>query len=435
MTTMTTITRMTTNQRRLGCWTASLPLAGAVLGLSELLAQGPPSVPLPQLTVAISPPEAVAAGAAWRLAGEADWRPSGVAQTNISAGVYGVEYRPVPDWIVPRTDPDVINLAADDMVMLARNYHPRPEFPLEATATEGGYVRGDAWMPMGFNAISRSGAPESFRWETAVRSSGTFDFVMPRTNAGWRVQLRALPDPDYRFMGWAGDVSGARNPVTLVMNRAYAVEARFARVLGSGGAVQMAEGYSSPGTLVVHGQFNYDRGQQLRELRWRPSLPPGWRLAAVAGLAGPEISDGQIVFTGQLGHNPVLLNLTIEVPAGEAAPRELGGVVEYSFVGGAESVVRPVNTPFGTGNLVLNPRPSPAAHLAIRPVGGRPVLRLTGEVGRTYTLLHVPGFFPGYERFWWYVSDVRLTSSPQDWVDETLFGAVPSGMYRAVLLE
>lgn len=270
-------------------------------------------MPLPQLTVGISPPEAIAAGAAWRLAGKTDWRPSGVAQTNTSAGVHGVEFRPIPDWIVPRTDP----------------------------------------------------------------------VVMPRTNAGWRVQPRALPDSDYRFMGWHGDVSGSRNPVTLVMNRAYAVQARFARVLGSGGAVQMARGYFSPGTLVVYSQFNYDRGQPLRELRWRPSLPPGPNLAAVAGLTGPEISDGQIVFTGQLGHNPVPLNLTIEVPAGEVAPRELGGVVEYSFVGGAESVVRLVDTPFGTGSLGLNPRPSPAAHLAIRRAEGHPVLRLTGEVGRT----------------------------------------------------
>ncbi|MBE7499879.1 MAG: hypothetical protein HS113_06130 [Verrucomicrobiales bacterium] len=47
----------------------------------------------------------------------------------------------------------------------------------------------------------------------------------------------------------------------------------------------------------------------------------------------------------------------------------------------------------------------------------------------------MPGLFPGYERFWWYASEVRLTRSPQEWVDETRFGAVPSGLYRAVLLE
>lgn len=410
-------------------------MACTALALNALLAQAPPTVQLPQLTVSISPPEAVAAGAAWRLAGESDWRPSGVAQTHIPPGTHVIEYRPIPDWVAPRTE-GVIHVGADAIVVVATSYHPQPDFPVDATATEGGYLRAERWRPIGpGDAVQAPGPSDSFRWESAVRRPGTFDFVMPRTNAGWRVQIRALPNPDYRFVGWEGDVAAFRNPLTLVMNRPYAVQARFVRVLGAGGAAQMADAYLSPGPLVVHGQFNYAPGQQLRELRWRPALPPGWRSVDVSGLAGPRIVADEIVFSGPLGHNPILFNLDLEVPAGETGPRELGGVVEYGLVGNPDLIVRPVGTPFGPGNLVLTPRPSPAAQLAINQVNARLVLRLTGEVGRTYTLLHVPEFLPGYERFWWFVSDVVLTNATQTWVDETVFAQVPSGIYRAVLVE
>jgi hypothetical protein len=269
---------------------------------------------------------------------------------------------------------------------------------------------------------------------TFTGQAGAYAYVTPGTTGSLEA---ASAQAGYGFGGvgfWTNPPAewGPRGrPVEAWRSQPRPVLPPGAPVFGGRAAVSLGP----PGPLVVHGQFDYPPGQQLRELRWRPVLPPGWRLADVSGLAGPRIVADEIVFSGPLGHSPILFNLNLEVPAGETGPRELGGVVEYGLVGSPELIVRPVGTPFGPGDLVLIPRPSPAAQLAINQVNGRPGLRLTGEVGRTYTLLHVPEFLPGYERFWWFVSDVVLTHATHTWVDETVFGRGPAGMYRAVLLE
>jgi uncharacterized repeat protein (TIGR02543 family) len=46
-------------------------------------------------------------------------------------------------------------------------------------------------------------------------------------NAGNAVRLRALPGPGSAFLGWAGDASGAANPLDVTMNRAKTITARF----------------------------------------------------------------------------------------------------------------------------------------------------------------------------------------------------------------
>lgn len=389
-----------------------------------------------QLRVDLSPPEAVTAGAAWRLVGETAWRPSGVFQTDVPPGVYLIEYKPVPGWLAPQLA-NSVSLVPQSTAVVAVTYPPEPDVPLTVTTTEGGYVRGEDWAPSGFDSPGLLELPESQHWESAVRTPPGFDFIMPRENRGWRVRLRALPFPGYRFIGWAGDAASYRNPITLIMNRPYAVRAQFSRLIGAAtDAVQSADAYDSPGTLAVHGQFSTTPGEQLAELRWRPALPAGWSLTTVAGLAGPRLEDDQIRFDGPLGHNPILFNLSIAVPPGESGPKELGGTVEYRTVDNTNFIIRPVRSLLWSGRLVLNDRPNPAAHLSIRlPANGRPVLELSGTVGRTYTLEQVPDFFTGHERFWWFVSDVLLTNSPQTWLDDAQPGTPASGMYRAVLLE
>jgi len=44
------------------------------------------------------------------------------------------------------------------------------------------------------------------------------------------MQLRAIPDADYLFNGWSGDLSGARNPDTLIMNANKNVAASFVKL-------------------------------------------------------------------------------------------------------------------------------------------------------------------------------------------------------------
>jgi hypothetical protein len=43
------------------------------------------------------------------------------------------------------------------------------------------------------------------------------------------MQLAALPDPGYLFTGWSGNLSGAKNPDTLVMNASKSVTANFVK--------------------------------------------------------------------------------------------------------------------------------------------------------------------------------------------------------------
>jgi hypothetical protein len=54
-----------------------------------------------------------------------------------------------------------------------------------------------------------------------------FDAFVP----GATVTLTATPEPDHRFVGWSGDLAGAENPATLVMDSDKLVGATFARQL------------------------------------------------------------------------------------------------------------------------------------------------------------------------------------------------------------
>jgi hypothetical protein len=46
---------------------------------------------------------------------------------------------------------------------------------------------------------------------------------------GTVVTLTAVPDADWLFSGWAGDLSGQQNPVQITMNKDYSISATFVR--------------------------------------------------------------------------------------------------------------------------------------------------------------------------------------------------------------
>lgn len=48
--------------------------------------------------------------------------------------------------------------------------------------------------------------------------------------AGTRVVLTAIPDENYKFEGWEGDLSGAANPEAVMMFDDKTVTARFERL-------------------------------------------------------------------------------------------------------------------------------------------------------------------------------------------------------------
>jgi hypothetical protein len=60
------------------------------------------------LQVTILPPEAVAAGAQWRVDG-GNWQDSGYTETCVTVGTHTVEYKPIADWNEPNAQTVQIN--------------------------------------------------------------------------------------------------------------------------------------------------------------------------------------------------------------------------------------------------------------------------------------------------------------------------------------
>ena len=92
------------------------------------------------ITVTLQPPEAVAAGARWRLAGDKDWRESGVACEDLTPGLYVFEFKSVEGWITPDDDRPVWIPVEGSRHIWPFSYLPTPRFPIEIAATRGGFV-------------------------------------------------------------------------------------------------------------------------------------------------------------------------------------------------------------------------------------------------------------------------------------------------------
>lgn len=405
--------------RKIG-WAASVLLA-SLYCLGSLEAQS-------QLTVRLDPPEVVAAGAGWRLLGESIWRDSGVAYDDLPIGQHFLEFKLVDGWIAPERDRPV--MIAEGIVTVAfQSYAQIPLYPIGVTATEGGFVEEAAWPPMVFSGLRPFGDSSPSRlnrdWENARRFQSR-PMMMPFENFGWRVRLRAMAYPGYQFVGWSGDVTGTRNPLTFIVQKPRQIRAHFARSLASASAIYQGEFCESPGSATIPAQFGYPPGALLERLEWKPDLPMGWKLVAVDGLGGPRAQDGTIFFEGSLGHNPVQLNLHLNVPAGETGRKTIAGEVLYAFKGDAQPTERAIDP------WPLTVQPSTAARLELEVVAGRPQLRVEGVIGKTYTLEQTP-FFDMADQFWAFMGDLTLTNASQIYVDSL---AIHSAIfYRASIVE
>jgi len=335
------------------------------------------------LIVNLGPPEVVSAGARFRLLGESDWMNSGVARTNLAPGAYFLEFKGVEGWEVP-VGVGVQDIQESTFRVVSATYAVIPLHPVVVTSTTGGYVQEQAWEPQLFFGLEPSGPGSSsapnLAWESARRMTPR-PMRMPRENLGYRVRLRALAFPGYEFVGWTGDVTGSRNPVNFVVQGPRAIQAHFARVLTSVHAsIRSAEPCPSPGVTRLHAQFSLSPGSQLDRVEWRPELPAGWELVEVSGLGGPRVDGGVVVFDGPLGHNPIQFNLHVNVPAGEAGGRVIGGVVHYRLVSEVSDSVREV------GALPVLVEPTAAARLRVALDGDGSRIEVEGVVGKTYTL-------------------------------------------------
>ncbi len=89
--------------------------------------------------------------------------------------------------------------------------------------------------------------------------------------------------------------------------------------------------YVAGSTLSVTNTFTFTNA--LWSLLWRPQLPVGWALGAVSGDGNPELSGGEIVWTGKMPSSPIRMVYTVQAPIGAAGDKQIGGEVEYQFAG------------------------------------------------------------------------------------------------------
>ncbi len=181
-------------------------------GISTVFAQGYRSLalvpPKGSLQVRLTPPEAVAAGAQWRFAGENAWRESGTSIT-WPVGTYTLELRDdLPGWYaLPTTQ--TVAIRENEVTTATVTYVPGQTWPLFVTATNGSVVKSPS--------------------KTNYRDGST-------------VTLTAVPEGGYHFTGWSGDLTTTTNPVLLTMDSTRTLTAHFA-FNGYGLTVNATHGY------------------------------------------------------------------------------------------------------------------------------------------------------------------------------------------------
>jgi len=99
------------------------------------------------LTVTITPPGVVAAGAQWRVTG-GPWNNSGATVSDLKVGASSIESKPIANskWITPQVQPIEISMGIENQVVITYGQPkpPPPRFTLVGTIE--GYNGGLAWI-------------------------------------------------------------------------------------------------------------------------------------------------------------------------------------------------------------------------------------------------------------------------------------------------
>ena len=142
--------------------------------------------------------------------------------------------------------------------------------------------------------------------------------------------------------------SGLTNPTThLATPSPLVLDLSAQEPGGASMSHQTAAHYSAGGVVSVTNRLNYTG--QLLSLLWRPRLPSGWTLISSSGDGSPEARSDEIVWVGSLPASPINLVYTVRVPRVEAGSKQIGGEVEFEFLG----MTNPATQSAAPGPLVL----------------------------------------------------------------------------------
>jgi uncharacterized repeat protein (TIGR02543 family) len=154
-----------------------------------------------------------------------------MADVTVSAtfaiNTYTLTYTAGPGGTISGTTPQVVNHGASGSAVTAvadPGYHFVTWSDAVATASR---------MEVNVTAdisVSASFAINSYTLSVATVGSGsvTRDPDQPNYTHGSVVDLEAFPDPGWHFVAWSGDLTGAANPISLVMDDDKSVTANFA---------------------------------------------------------------------------------------------------------------------------------------------------------------------------------------------------------------
>lgn len=155
-------------------------------------------------------------------------------------------------------------------------------------------------------------------------------------------------------------------------------------------------GYTSPGTCTVNIQFTRQADKTLAAFVYYVTLPSGWDVISVSGDGSPEYSpfDNGIVLLGSLASlqpRPLNISFTMSVPAGETGPKNLSGLVEYTYA----DTSTPVAIAVTPDPLAISAAVSGAPEFTgLQSTGGTIVLQWTATNSGSYRLQSSPALVP-----------------------------------------
>ncbi|MEW6159676.1 MAG: choice-of-anchor D domain-containing protein, partial [Verrucomicrobiota bacterium] len=126
-------------------------------------------------------------------------------------------------------------------------------------------------------------------------------------DVGSTVELTAVPDAGYKFVNWAGDLSGSENPVTIMLTRNSSVTAIFKPFFLFGIVSDARTGEPLPGVAISTGAFSTTTDDTGR-----------WEFSGQAG-RGPVLPTGSYALTfSKTGYSQqtqlVTLPLLVDAP-------------------------------------------------------------------------------------------------------------------------
>lgn len=393
----------TLDYQTIGGWTAppSETVTIASGQPTEISRTYTPSAPA-SLTVTLTPPAAVTAGAQWRVDGGA-WQTSGATASGLLAGNHTIEYSQLSGWVAP--NPDTLAFANGQTQVISRTYVQNAVPPVITVQPQSRSAAiGDT---VSFSVVASGTAPLSYQWQ--------MDGQPLVGETGQQLSIAQVGQ----------NLSGAAFTV-VVSNKAGSVTSQPAALLTVVASTARAAGYLpasyTPGvTLSVVVRVSTDATVTRYSLQDRP--PAGWTISNVG--QGGSVVGGQAQWPEFADANSRTLTYDVTPPANATGTATFVGSVVFNgtrtvAITGTRTIQAPLNP--DTPRLAISIQRTPNLQASIT---------LFGTPGKTYTIEMLQDVgFPGAPVQ--ATANVTLSAASQTWLDPYPLNQ-PRRFYRAKL--